>query len=365
MSENKEVSAAAAPSPEVEAIVGPFIESGAVAGAVALVADVNNVLSINTFGYADIANKLPMQPNTVFWVASQTKPVTGALFMALVDEGKVSLDDTVETYLPEFKDLWVSVYQDDDNVLLKRPTRPITLRDTLCHVSGIQFMTPIETPTLDRLPLVSAVKSYAMTPLRTQPGTAYAYSNAGINTAARVIEVISGMPYEQYLDEKFLQPLEMTDTTFWPSTEQVSRIAKAYKPNAEGTQLEEILIDQLRYPLDGPGRYPMPAGGLFSTATDMAQFCQMVAGHGMYKGKRILSEESVKQMTSRQTPDTLDIGYGAGWSLGENTVGHGGALATGMNISTKTGRIAVWLVQHAGFLHDGGSAGGAFTAVIN
>ena len=122
--------------------------------------------------------------------------------MILVDEGKIALDDPVAKYLPEFRDLWVAAERDGEHVLLKRPKRPITVRDVLSHTSGMPFSSAMENPTLDGLPLRVAVKSYAMTPLQTEPGTKYAYSNAGINTAARILEVVSGMPYEEFLQKR-------------------------------------------------------------------------------------------------------------------------------------------------------------------
>ena len=113
------------------------------------------------------------------------------------------------------------------------------------------------------------------------------------------------MPYEQFMEQRLFQPLGMKDTTFWPSPQQVRRLAKSYKANAAKTGLEETTITQLRYPLTDRTRQPMPAGGLFSTASDVARFCQMILNGGTLDGKRYLSEAAVKQMTSRQTPDAL------------------------------------------------------------
>ena len=138
-----------------------------------------------------------------------------------------------------------------------------------------------------------------------EPDSKYQYSNAGINTAGRIIEVVSGMPYEEFLDKRLFGPLGMKDTTFWPNEEQLQRLAKSYKPNADKTGLEEITIGQLKYPLSDRKRQPMPAGGLFSTAADVGRFCQMVLNGGVFDGKRYLSEAAVKQMTSKQTGDAV------------------------------------------------------------
>src|SRR5207248_4689217 len=129
---------------------------------------------------------------------------------------------------------------------LKKPGHDITVREILSHTSGLPFSSALEQPTFDLLPLRVAVLSYAMTPLLFEPGTKYQYSNAGINTAGRIIEVVSGMPYEDFLQKRLFDPLGMKDTTFWPNEEQLTRLAKSYKPNAAKNDLEETVITQLK-----------------------------------------------------------------------------------------------------------------------
>ena len=337
----------------------PLVDSHSLAGAVLLVADKDKVVSLETVGFRDISAKKPMPADAVFWIASQSKPITGTALMILVDEGKVKIEDPVEKYLPEFKDLWLAAEQDKDHILLKRPHRVITVRDVLNHTSGMPFQSKLEHPTLDGMFLKDAVRSYAITPLLFEPGSKYQYSNAGINMAGRIIEVVSGMSYEDFMDRRLFGPLGMKDTTFWPNEEQLSRLAKAYKPNADKNGLEETTISQLTYPLNDRKRQPMPAGGLFSTAADVARLCQMVLNRGEFQGKRILSEEAVATMTRKQTAEGL-TGYGLGWSTGGDSFGHGGALSTNMTIDTKRGLITVFLVQHAGFPGDGGKSHGLF-----
>ena len=351
---------AASNSKSIAATLQPFVEHHSLAGAVTLVADKDRVLSLEAVGFADVAAKKAMTTDALFWIASQSKPITCAALMILVDEGKVSIDDPVSKYLPEFKNQWLAVEQDAEHVLLKKPKQPVTVRHILSHTSGMPFKSELEQPTLDLLPLRDAVRSYAMTPLQTEPGTKYQYSNAGINTGGRIIEVVSGMSYEDFLDKRLFGPLGMKDTTFWPNEAQVARLAKSYKPNADKTDLEETTISQLRYPLSDRTRQPMPGGGLFSTAGDVARFCQMVLNGGTFEGKRILSEATVKTMTSKQTGDAVTDGYGFGFSTGGGSFGHGGALATNMTIDTNRGLITVFLVQHAGFPGEGGKSHGAF-----
>jgi len=266
----------------------------------------------------------------------------------------------VEKYLPEFKGQWVKAEADSEHQLLKKPVHPITVRNVLSHTSGLPFSSPIEYPTLDVLPLAARVRSYAMLPLEFEPDSKYSYSNAGINTAGRIIEVVSGMPYERFLDERLFKPLGMKDTTFWPTEKQVRRLAKSYKPDAAKTGLEETTITQLRYPLSDRSREPMPAGGLFSTAADVARFCQMMLNRGELGGRRYLSEAAVSQMTTRQTPGTVKESYGLGFSVGDGEFGHGGAYATNMTIDTQHKLIFVWMVQHAGFPGGGEKSRDAF-----
>lgn len=345
----------------IAAAVNPFIEKQALAGAVALVADRDRVLSLDAFGHADAIDKKAMRPDSLFWIASMSKTMTAAAVMMLVDEGKIKLDDPVEKYLPEFKGQMVTAEKDDTHILLKKPAHPITVRNVLSHTSGLPFKSGVEEPTLDTLPLATAVRSYAMTPLTFEPDTQYTYSNAGINTAARILEVVSGMKYEDFMQQRLFDTLGMKDTTFWPDEEQLTRLATAHKPNAQKTGLEKTTISQLQYPLHTRhNRFPMPAGGLFSTADDVARFCQMLLRGGEFGGRQILSADAVKELSRRQTAKSIKQSYGLGCTTADGIFGHGGALATDMAIDTKRGLITVWLVQHAGFPLDGAKAKDAF-----
>ena len=352
---------AAQPDSAVVSAVQPFVDSRKLAGAVMLVASKDKVLCLETVGWADIAGRRPMRTDTLFWIASQSKPMTAAALMMLVDEGKVSLDDPVEKYLPEFKGQMLAVERDTEHVLLRKPEHPITVREALSHTSGLPFSSPMEQPTLDSLPLRVAVRSYALMPLQFAPGSKYQYSNAGINTAARIVEVVSGRPYEVFMAERLFKPLGMKDTTFWPSARQVRRLAKSYKPNQSKDTLEETTVTQLHYPLTDPRtRYPMPAGGLFSTATDVARFCQMTLNGGVFNGRRFLSEQSVRELTRRQTRPEIKEDYGLGFAVGPDWCGHEGAYATNMTIDRARGLILIWMVQHAGFPGDGAKSRDAF-----
>lgn len=339
----------------------PFVAKQELAGAVTLVADKDRVLAVETVGFANLDSRKPMAPDTLFWIASQSKPITSVAVMMLVDEGRIALDDAVEKYLPEFRAQMVAVEKDTNHMVLRRPAHPVTVREVLSHMSGMPFQSSVEAPNRDGLPLASAVRSYAITPLLSEPGTRYEYSNAGINTAARILEVVSGIPYEAFMQKRVFDPLGMKDTTFWPNDRQLRRLATSYRPDPSKTRLVEFRMSQLGYPLDDRiHRFPMPAGGLFSTARDTARFCQMMLNGGVLEGRRYLTPAAFQEMTRRQTPATAKESYGLGFQMGADWFGHGGANATTMEIHPSKGLVMVWLVQHGGFLGDGAKAQGVF-----
>jgi CubicO group peptidase (beta-lactamase class C family) len=338
-------------------LLQPFVEKHELAGAVAMVVDREKTLCTETVGFADIGNRKAMAADDIFWIASQSKGMTATAVMMLVDEGKINLDAAVEKYLPEFRGQMVVAEHDDGHTLLRKPSHAITVREVLSHVSGLPFKSAVEEPTLDGLPLVAAVRSYAMTPLQTEPGTHYAYSNAGINTAARILEVVGKMKYEDFMQQRVFKPLGMKDTTFWPNEAQCQRIAKSYRPNEAKTNLVETTVGQLTYPLsETTHRFPMPAGGLFSTAQDVAQFCRMLLNGGQLDGHRYLSEAAFQELTKRQTPSAMKDSYGFGLAVGNDWFGHGGAFATTMEMHPAKNYAVIWMVQHAGFPGEGGKA---------
>lgn len=341
--------------------VQPYVDRGELAGAVMLVADRTRVLGLGAVGLADLATRKPMEPDSLFWIASQTKSITATALMMLVDEGKVRLDDPVSAYLPEFRDQWLVASVDDEQMQLRKPRQPLLVRHLLNHTSGMPFASAVEQPTRDRLPLRQAVRSYALTPLEAEPGTRYLYSNAGINTAGAIIEELGGLPYEAFLQQRLFDPLNLKDTTFWPTRAQQARLARAYKPNADQTALEETGIEQLSHPLDDPRRQPMPGGGLFSTALDVGRFCQMILNKGTWDGRRYVSESAVAEMTRRQLPDSMSQKYGLGWGVDSEAFGHGGALNTSMEVYPGDGRVYIYLIQSAGFLGGGGGGRESFT----
>ncbi len=161
------------------------------------------------------------------------------------------------------------------------------------------------------------------------------------------------MSYEDFMQQRLFDPLGMKETTFWPTSVQESRIALSYKANADKSDLEAMPVSQLHYPLHEHVRQPMPAGGLYSTAADVARFCQMLLRGGELGGKRYLSPESLLMMTSKQTAEGL-ASYGFGYSVTGTSFGHGGAHATNMSIDPAKGIVTIFMVQHSGWRTDDG-----------
>ncbi len=338
-----------------------FVNNSTIAGSVTLVATRDQVVNVQAVGFADLAAKTPMRADHLFWIASMTKPITGACVLMLQDEGKLSVDDAVEKHLPEFKGQWLVTAKGSDQLTLGRPARPITLRDLLTHTSG---MGNFAAPRMD-CSLAELVTGVSQVPLQFPPGSQWSYNNPGINTLGRVVEVVSGQRFEDFLQQRVLDPLAMKDTTFWPTVAQAKRIAKAYKPGKEGKGLEEVSNAFLQGALSDRRRTPHPAGGLFSTAADVAVFYQMMLSGGEWRGKRLLSKSSVEQLTRTQTGD-IKTGFtdGMSWGFGfqvvkdpqgvtamlsPGTFGHGGAYATQSWADPKKGLVLVMMIQRTGF----------------
>jgi len=340
-------SMSAAKQGAIDAYLQPLANNHTFAGAVALVANKDGVVYSKAVGYRDLASNAPMTTDDLFWIASTSKPMTAAALMMLVDEGKVNVDDPVEKYLPEFHEQMVGVPAGGQTLV--PANHPILVREILSHTSGLPFKSKAQPGALDTLPLKDAVRSFAAEPLKFQPFTDYSYSNEGLNTAARIIEVVSGISYEQFMQERLFDPLGMKDTTFWPTTEQIARLAKTYKLDAQKKDLVEGPLEQLTYPLDDrKHRFPMPAGGIFSTAEDVARFARMILNGGALDGKRYLSAQSLREMTSVENAGMGGGDYGFGFSVSAHGMGHGGAYKNAMDIDRETGRITIFMVQQDG-----------------
>jgi len=344
--------AAQAPAKDIADALQPFVENHTIAGAVTLVADRDKILSLETAGYADLAAKKPMRPDSLFWIASMTKPVTATAVLMLRDEGKLSVDDPVAKYLPELANLKTAG---------GKPAK-LTLRHLLTHTSGMGEATPQESRAARTL--ADLIPRYAERPLQFEPGTKWQYCQSGINSLGRIVEVVSGQSFPEYLQRRLFDPLAMKDTTFYPTREQMARLAKSYQA-ADGKLAETTIFILDGHDPAARDRYPAANGGLFSTARDYGRFCRMLLNQGTLDGRRYLKPESVKLMSTIQTGD-LKTGFteGNGWGLGccvvrkpqgatavlsPGTFGHGGAYGTQAWIDPARQAIYVLMVQRSNF----------------
>jgi CubicO group peptidase (beta-lactamase class C family) len=334
-------------SPAVAAALQPYLDSYKMAGIIGIIADRSgNIRYRNLLGYADVETRQPISENNVFWIASMSKMFVGASIMMLVDEGKVSLDDPVTNYIPELARWMVLTESNEDHVLLKPLVRPVTLRNLLSHTSGLAALSELQrTVGADRAPLKFRALSSVTGPLQSQPGDKYAYGNQGMNIAARVVEIVSGMPYEEFLQERFFDPLGMTETTFWPDKAEIARLAGAYGPNQETNGFARGRIEFLTKPYDDRvHRFPEAAGGLFSTTHDVLRYGMMLANDGELDDKRYLSHAAMDELRKEQTGATK-VNYSLGYHLRNGMFGHDGAYGTDLSVNPKTGMIAIFMVQ--------------------
>lgn len=334
-------------SPEITAAIQPFLDSYKLAGAIGIVADKDGKVHYkNLLGYADVEAKKPISEDNVFWIASMTKMFAGASIMMLVDEGKVSLDDPVTKFIPQLSKWMVVEEKDDAHILLKPPVRPVTIRHVLSHTSGLAGSAELQQVTgSDSTPLKVRTLSSVTGPLQWQPGDKYAYGNQGMNIAARIVEIVSGMPYEEFLQTRFFGPLSMTETTFWPNEAQIARLAGVYGANKEKNGYSRGGIGFLTKPYnDRIHRFPEAGGGLFSTIHDIFRYGLMLANDGELDGRRYLSHAAMEELRREQT-GTTKVNYSLGYHLRNGMFGHDGAYGTDLSVDPKTGLIAIFMVQ--------------------
>jgi CubicO group peptidase (beta-lactamase class C family) len=331
----------AAIQPRMQALV----DAGTIAGVVTLVQQHGRIVHLEAAGWRDLATRAPMRTDTIFQVMSQSKPFIAAAVMLLQDENRLDVDDPVERYLPEFADAWLL---DSGNAVerrLRRPARKITVADLLAHSSGLPDAAPATRAfrTKMRYSLAEVTALLSQQPLEAEPGARWRYSNQGIAAAARIVEVVSGEPYDVFVARRLFAPLDMADSSFKPAPAQWPRIASAYE--MAGSALREMGPDSPGggdHKLRIGTRYPLPEAGIFSTAADMARFHQLFLDGGNWRGAQLLSRRSVALML------TPRIGVPA---AGRIPVG---AQGLGWRIQTAPG---ILLPLPAGAFHHSGAFG--------
>ena len=332
-------------------VLQPFVDAEQMPGFVTIVANKEQILQTSVVGWADVEAKRPMREDTLFWIASMSKTFCAVAVMMLVDEKKLTLDDPITKFFPEFSQLKVATPQENGDVRLVPPTTIPTVRQVLSHTAGWSFKTPYMLRFgNDSLPLERKIQTFANTPLESQPGTKYQYSNIGIDCAAAIVEKVSDQKYEDFLQQRIWTPLGMTQTTYCPTEERLAtNYALPYRWNAEQNKLERTTIYALNYPLSQPeGRFADAGGGIFSTAGDVTKFYQMLLRHGEYDGKQLLSPESVNEISRKQTGDAVSNSYGLAASVSKRSFGHGGAYATDGLVYPQDDYVTIYMVQVTG-----------------
>ncbi len=346
--------------PGVGEAMQEMVSKSEIAGAVTVVVTRDKTLHLETTGFANVAAKRPMASDSLFWIASMTKPITGTAILMLQDEGKLNVADPVAKYLPEFANL-------------KTPSGKaanLTLTQLLTHTSGLgEAAGP---PAQSARTLADLVPLWLAAPMQYEPGEKWKYTQSGLNAAARIVEVVSGMTFDAFLQKRLFDPLGMTNTTFYPTAEQRARLATAYAKNRDTGVLEPV---PPRADFGSRDRPPQGNGGLYSTAPDYARFCQMLLNGGTLDGHRYLSTAAMKFLTAPQTGD-LPTGFfqndthgshgtNYGWGiatcvlrtphegvaamLSPGTFGHGGAWGTQAWIDPAKGVAYVLMVQRSNF----------------
>jgi CubicO group peptidase (beta-lactamase class C family) len=348
---------------KIRARMQEFVDKQDIAGAVTVVGRKDTILHHEAVGSLNLEKGQPMPKDALFRIASMTKPITAIGIMMLADEGRLTVEDAVEKHLPEFRGQMLVAERSKDAVTLKKPSRPITLRDLLTDTSGLPGGPP---PGLADLyakrnhTLAEGVIAFSQRPLDFEPGSKWAYCNAGIDTLGRVIEVVSGQSYEDFLTKRIFLPLGMKDTTFYPRSEQLDRNATTY--DKKDGKLVVSTNNLIGPPKDA--RYPIPAGGLYSTGADLAKLYQLMLNRGKRGMIRFLSEDGVAAMTKVQTGElnagfTPGMGFGFGWGvvrkpegvaemLSPGSYGHGGAFGTQGWLDPTKDLFMVLLIQRTG-----------------
>jgi len=340
------------------------IDAGEISGAVTLVARRGRLVHFEAHGLMDIESKRSMQKDAIFRIPSMSKPITGVAVMMMLEEGKLRLNDPVSKFLPEFKDSKVAVAKGNSGDSYTVPAdRELTIRDLLTHTNGLMTgglgskSGPPRPAPGDTL--ATYVPKLAAVPLDFQPGTQWAYSGlAAPDTLSRIVELVSGQSYDEFLQTRIFQPLGMKDTFFYPPDDRRPRLATLYRKSPNGLQRAE---NQDGFSLT----YFSGGGGLMSTAQDYLQFAQMLLNGGELHGQRLLSPRTVDLMASNHVGEMFNgklgrpahgMGYGllvgivedsvaAGLRVSNGSYGWDGAYGTQTWIDPREKMVTIVMIQ--------------------
>ncbi len=299
---------------QVTDLLNEFVSERRIAGAVVGVARRGQLAYLESVGVQDVGTGVPMTDRSLFRIYSMTKAVTAVAVMILHEEGRFTLSDPVSRYLPEFDDVVVL----DADGSTRPPARAITVEDLLLHTAGLSHRSSREYREANvrsrAISLPQFIDNIVRVPLRSDPGTRYRYS-AAPTVLGRLVEIWSAQPFDEFLRDRVLRPLGMTDTGFWATPDQRGRLTTVYSPSDEGTlrpyEIEEIPFSERPELLEG-------AVGLLSTVPDFLRFSQMLLNGGELAGVRILSERTVEMITGNGLPEAIlqTRRGGTGWALG-------------------------------------------------
>jgi CubicO group peptidase (beta-lactamase class C family) len=322
------------------------VDQQAIAGCSFLIVHRGEVVFREAFGFADIELERAFTTNELVPIASVSKPVLASVVMALVDQGKLTLDDPVEKYLPEFKDMKVKGG--------KHLARRMTIRHLLSHTAGFWGNKGISAEKLDLIrnfqrPLGEAVSRMATYELEYQPGTKFVYSGSGFCVAGRVAEVVLNQSLEQIAQEVLFRPLGLRHTTYLPSKEIRKTVPTAYSRQSGG------VLERQPSRTGGELRFILPGGSLFTTLDELATFGVMHLENGTCHDKQVLSRESTDEMRTLQLPQKVTRRYGLGWNCDDmNDQGladrlyHGGAMGTYLVVDRKRELVGAFLIHQPG-----------------
>jgi len=290
----------------IKPVMQGYIDENKLPGLITMVARHGKVVNFEKYGLMDVDK--PMQLNTIFRIASMTKPITSVAVMMLYEEGYFQLDDPVSKYIPEFHDLKVFSSIDKNGMHVVDQIKPMTIRNLLTHTSGLcggWGDTPVDSmyrkANLSEGTLKEMIRKLAKIPLLYQPGTKWIYSRS-TDVLGYLVEVVSGKPFDIFLKEKVFIPLKMKDTDFYVPKEKLNRVAAVYGL-ADTIGIQVIVPDTSDISI--PVKFLSGNGGLFSTATDYMIFSQMLLDKGEYNGVRLLRSKTVELMTSNHIANEI------------------------------------------------------------
>jgi CubicO group peptidase (beta-lactamase class C family) len=366
----------------INQLVQRYIDEGQITGAITMVSRKGRVAHFEAQGQMDLESKSPMRKDAVFRIASMSKPITGVAILMLMEEGKLRLSDPVSRFIPEFKNPTVAIARTtsgpaattaagqpprEPEIYTVPAEREITIRDLMTHTSGLESggagtrqgarLAPRSTAST----LAKYIPDLGAVALDFQPGTQWRYSAlAGIETLGRIVEIASGLTFDQFLKQRIFDPLEMTDTAFYPSNAQAPRVVSLYE-RRDGKFVKT----------DTPGWLATTTlfsggGGLWSTAEDYMRFAQMLVNGGMLNGKRLLSPRTVDLIASNHVGDLysgisqrvkgMDFGLtvevtldhvASGRRVSTGSFGWGGAFGTHFWVDRKEQLVGLLMVQQS------------------